>query len=86
MPRSRQPEPQIALKLSRAQRKVLAEIAPELAKKRLQLDERNQRTLRFTLNELRAVKEKVREDLAMEMWHDLVVQQRKVAKIEIKLP
>ena len=63
MPRSRQPEPQIALKLSRAQRKVLAEIAPELAKKRLQLDERNQRTLRFTLNELRAVKEKVRRAL-----------------------
>jgi parvulin-like peptidyl-prolyl isomerase len=33
-----------------------------------------------------AVKEKVREDLAMEMWHDLVVQQRKIAKIESKLP
>ena len=31
MPRSRQPEPQISLKLSQAQRKVLAEIAPELA-------------------------------------------------------
>ncbi len=45
------------VKLTQAQRKVVAEIAPELAD-RLKLDERNQRTISFTLAELRAIKEK----------------------------
>jgi len=43
--------------LTQAQRKVVAEVAPELAE-RLKLDERNQRTIRFTLAELKALKEK----------------------------
>ena len=45
------------VRLTQAQRKAVAEIAPELAE-RLKLDERNQRTIRFTLGELQAVKEK----------------------------
>jgi Plasmid pRiA4b ORF-3-like protein len=45
------------VRLTQAQRKVVAEIAPELAD-RLKLDERNQRTIPFTLAELRAIKEK----------------------------
>jgi parvulin-like peptidyl-prolyl isomerase len=31
-----------------------------------------------------AIKAEVRENFAMELWHDLLVQQRKIAKIEIK--
>jgi len=45
------------IRLTQAQRKVVAEILPELAD-RLKLDERNQRTIPFTPAELRAVKEK----------------------------
>jgi Plasmid pRiA4b ORF-3-like protein len=45
------------VRLTQAQRKVVAEIAPELAD-RLKLDERNQRTIPFTLAELRAIKGK----------------------------
>jgi hypothetical protein len=62
MPRSRQPEPQFPVKLSQAQRKVVAEIAPELAK-RLKLDDRGQRTIPFTLAELQTVKKKARSAL-----------------------
>lgn len=45
------------VKLTQSQRKVVAEIAPELAD-RLKLDECNQRTIQFTLAELKAIKEK----------------------------
>jgi len=45
------------VRLTQAQRKVVAEVAPELAD-RLKLDERNQRTIPFTLAELKAIKEK----------------------------
>jgi hypothetical protein len=45
------------VRLTQAQRKVVAEIAPALAD-RLKLDERNQRTIPLTLAELRAIKEK----------------------------
>jgi hypothetical protein len=54
MPVSRQ---QFPVRLTQAQRKVVADIAPELAA-RLKLDERNQRTILFTLGELEAIKEK----------------------------
>jgi hypothetical protein len=47
----------VTVRLTQAQRKVVAEIAPELAE-RLKLDERNQRTINFTLAELKAIKEK----------------------------
>jgi hypothetical protein len=62
MPRSRHPEPQLSVKLTQAQRKAVAEIAPELAD-RLKLDERNQRAIPLTLAELRTVKEKARSAL-----------------------
>jgi hypothetical protein len=45
------------VRLTQAQRKVVAEVAPELAD-RLKLDQRNQRTIRLTLAELKAIKEK----------------------------
>ncbi len=45
------------VRLTQAQRKVVAEIAPELAD-RLKLHERNQRTIPFTLAELKAIKAK----------------------------
>ena len=54
MPDSQQHVP---ARLTQAQRKVVAEIAPELAD-RLKLDERNQRTIEFSLAELKAIKEK----------------------------
>ena len=57
MPRSKQPEQHIPVRLTQAQRKVVAEFAPELAA-RLKLDERNQRTIPFTPAELKAIKEK----------------------------
>jgi hypothetical protein len=44
------------VKLTQAQRKVVAQVVPELADL-LKLDERNQRTIPFTLAELKAVKE-----------------------------
>jgi hypothetical protein len=62
MPRSRQPEPSFPVKLTQAQRKVVAEIALELAK-RLKLDDRGQRTIPFILAELQTVKEKARSAL-----------------------
>jgi hypothetical protein len=45
------------VRLTQAQRKAVAEVAPELAG-RLKLDERTQRTIPFTLAELKAIKEK----------------------------
>jgi hypothetical protein len=45
-----------AIKLTQAQRKVVAGIAPELAD-RLRLDQRNQRSIPFTLAELKAIQE-----------------------------
>ena len=45
------------VRLTQAQRKVVAEIAPELSD-RLKLDERNQRTIPLPLAELKAIKEK----------------------------
>jgi len=47
----------LTVRLTQAQRKVIAEIAPELAA-RLKLDDKSQRTVPFTLAELRALKEK----------------------------
>ena len=47
----------VPVKLTQAQRRAVAEIAPELAR-RLKLGERNQRTIQFTLAELRAIREK----------------------------
>jgi hypothetical protein len=52
----------IPVKLTQAQRKVVAEVAPELAE-RLKLDDRNQRAIPLTLAELRTVKEKARSAL-----------------------
>jgi hypothetical protein len=54
MPNSPQRFP---VKLTQAQRKVVADIAPELAD-RLKLDEKPQRTIPFTLDELKAIQEK----------------------------
>ena len=51
MPRN-QPDQRFPVRLTQAQRKVVAEVAPELAD-RLKLDERNQRTIHFTLAELK---------------------------------
>jgi hypothetical protein len=62
MPRKPSPEPQIPVKLSQAQRKIVAEMAPELAK-RLKPDERNQRAIPLTLPEWGTVKEKIRRAL-----------------------
>src|SRR5262249_15296264 len=47
----------LPVRLTQAQRKVVAEIAPGLAE-RLKLDERNQRTIPFSLAELKAIQEK----------------------------
>ena len=47
----------VPVRLTQAQRKVVAEIVPELAD-RLKLGEKPQRTIRFTLAELKAIKEK----------------------------
>src|SRR5262245_51320572 len=57
MSRNRQPDQRFPVRLTQAQRKVVAEIAPQLAD-RLKLDERNQRTIELTLAELRAIKAK----------------------------
>ena len=57
MTHDQQSEQHFLVKLTQAQRKVVAEIAPEFAD-RLKLDERNQRTIQFTLAELKAIKEK----------------------------
>jgi hypothetical protein len=58
MPR-RQAEPRFPVKLTQAQRKVVAEIAPELDR-RLKVGDQGQRAVLLTLDELRAVKEKAR--------------------------
>jgi hypothetical protein len=58
----RQPEPQFPVKLTQAQRKVLSDIAPDLAR-RLKRDDRGQRAISFTLAELRTVKETARSAL-----------------------
>lgn len=57
MPRNQQPDQRFPVRLTQAQRKVVAEIVPELAE-RLILDERNQRTIPLTLAELKAIKAK----------------------------
>jgi hypothetical protein len=57
-PRRQEPQPQFPVKLTEAQRKAIAEIAPELTD-RLRLDQRNQRTVGFTTKELRAIHQKV---------------------------
>jgi hypothetical protein len=57
VPRGQEPERTYPVRLTQAQRKVVAEFAPELAA-RLKLDERNQRTIPFTPAELKAIKEK----------------------------
>ena len=58
------PDPQqhIPVRLTQAQRKVVAEIAPALAR-RLKLNDRGQRAIPLTLAELRTVKEKARSAL-----------------------
>jgi hypothetical protein len=62
MQRSRQPETKFPIKLTQAQRKVVAEAAPALAR-RLKVGDQGQRTVSFTLAELQTVKEKVRSAL-----------------------
>src|SRR5438876_1176384 len=57
MTRSQQPNQRFPVRLTQAQRKAVAEIVPELAE-RLKLGERNQRTIPFTLAELKAIKAK----------------------------
>jgi hypothetical protein len=52
MPRKPNPEPPIPVKLSQAQRKIVAEMAPELAK-RLKVEERGLRAIPITVAELR---------------------------------
>ncbi|HEY7326989.1 MAG TPA: plasmid pRiA4b ORF-3 family protein [Gemmataceae bacterium] len=54
MPRTEKSEPYCPIKLTQAQRKVIADLSPELTD-RLKLDERNQRTIPFTLAELKAI-------------------------------
>jgi hypothetical protein len=57
MTHDQQSEQHLVVRLTQAQRKVVAEIAPEFAD-RLKLDERNQRTISFTLAELKSIKER----------------------------
>src|SRR5262249_9028195 len=57
MPASRHPDQSVALKLTAAQRKAIAEFAPQFAD-RLKLEEPNQRIIRFTPDEVKALKEK----------------------------
>jgi hypothetical protein len=57
MPRNQNHEQRYQVKLTQAQRKVVAEIAPELTD-RLKLDEKPQRTIQFTLAELKAIQKK----------------------------
>jgi hypothetical protein len=59
MPRRRQPDQQFPVRLTQAQRKVVAEAAPALSK-RLKLDDRGQRAIPFTLAELHSILEKAR--------------------------
>jgi hypothetical protein len=57
MPRSKQPEPRLPIKLTLAQRKAVAALVPRLAG-RLKLDEPNQRVIDLTVGEWKAVKAK----------------------------
>jgi hypothetical protein len=57
MPREQQLDQRLSVRLTQAQRKVVAETVPEVAE-RLKLDEPNQRTVQFTLAELKAIKER----------------------------
>jgi len=57
MPRTKQPERRFRIKLTLAQRKAIAELAPSVIE-RLKLDELDQRIVELTLTELREVKEK----------------------------
>jgi hypothetical protein len=54
MPAKKQPEPHIPVKLSEAQRKIFAELLPDLAE-RLKLGEGGQRTVSFTRGDLKTV-------------------------------
>jgi hypothetical protein len=54
MPCTRKPELRFPVKLTLAQRRVVADLAPELGD-RLELDEQSLRTIQFTLAELRAI-------------------------------
>ena len=60
MPRNPQPDQRFPVRLTHAQRKVVAGVAPQLAD-RLKLAERNQRTISFTLAELKSIKERAGE-------------------------
>jgi Protein of unknown function (DUF2934) len=62
MPAGQDPEQRFPVRLTQAQRKVVAQITPELAQ-RLKLDDRGQRTIPFTLAELQGIKEKAGEAL-----------------------
>jgi hypothetical protein len=57
MTRKQQPEQRFPVRLTLAQRKVVAEIVPALAE-RLKLEEGNQRTVELTLAELKSIKKK----------------------------
>jgi hypothetical protein len=55
MPQSKKSEERIPLKLTQAQRKAVADFAPDLTD-RLKLGEPNQRVIDFTLAELRQLR------------------------------
>ncbi len=63
MPRTKKPELRFPLKLTLAQRKILAEIIPDFAQ-RLKLDEPNQRIVSFTVAELKTIQAKAGTNLA----------------------
>ena len=54
MPRSQKPDLRFPIKLTLAQRRVIAGLAPELGD-RLKLNEQALRTIQFTLAEMRAI-------------------------------
>src|SRR5438874_2639787 len=56
MPRTKKPELRFPIKLTLAQRKLVAEVIPSFAH-RLKLDEPNQRIIDFTVTELKKLKE-----------------------------
>lgn len=58
MPRTKKTELRFPIKLTLAQRKLVAEVVPAFAS-RLKLDEPNQRIIDFTVAELKAIKVKV---------------------------
>ncbi len=59
MPRQPGPDQRFPIRLTLAQRKVIADIVPEFAS-RLKLDEKNQRMILFTVNELADIRDKAR--------------------------